>query len=118
MKIEKNVFGEILQPCCTDPMTGFYRTGFCRVGPEDIGEHGACVVMTKEFLEFSKNQGNDLSTPHPENDFPGLKPGDKWCLCNTRWLQALDAGVAPKLVLAATHYSLLHNITLDELYEY
>ena len=90
----RNVLGEALQSCSTDPMTGFYRDGCCRTGPEDVGLHTVCAVMTTEFLEFSKSRGNDLSTPRPEWGFPGLKAGDRWCLCAARWRQADEAGMA------------------------
>lgn len=111
----KNVFGEPLVGCCTDPMTGFYRDGFCRTGAGDSGVHTVCAEMTAEFLAFSKARGNDLSTPVPEYQFPGLKPGDRWCLCAARWKEAYDAGLAPKVVLAACHISTLEFATLEEL---
>ena len=98
-----NVLGETLQPCSTRPMTGFYRDGCCNTGPEDSGLHTVCVVVTAEFLAFSKYLGNDLSTPRPEYRFPGLKPGDRWCLCAARFLQAAQEFAAPSVVLAATH---------------
>ena len=103
----KNVFGEPLAPCCTDPMTGFYRDGTCRTGAGDAGVHTVCAEMTAEFLEFSRSRGNDLSTPVPEYEFPGLKPGDRWCLCAARWKEAYDAGMAPRVVLEACHVSTL-----------
>jgi uncharacterized protein (DUF2237 family) len=96
-------------------MTGFYRTGRCETGPEDVGRHTVCARLTKEFLAFSREMGNDLSTPVPAFDFPGLKPGDCWCLCAARWKEALDAGVAPRVVLAATHEAALEVVTLEEL---
>src|SRR5215468_12397996 len=99
----RNVLGEALEICSIKPMTGFYRDGCCNTGREDIGSHTVCVVMTSAFLEFSKSRGNDLSTPLPEFGFPGLKPGDRWCLCAARWQEALDAGRAPLVVLTATH---------------
>lgn len=111
----KNVLGEPLQPCCTDPMTGFYRTGCCDTGPGDIGLHLVCARMTMKFLAFSRSRGNDLTTPFPEADFPGLKPGDCWCLCVKRWQEALEAGVAPPVVLAATHISALEFVSLEDL---
>ena len=111
----KNVLNKPLQPCCTDPMTGFYRTGTCDTGPGDVGLHVVCARMTAEFLKFSRSRGNDLSTPFPEAGFPGLKPGDQWCLCATRWKEAMEAGVAPPVVLAATHMSTLEFVSLDEL---
>ncbi len=111
----KNVLGTDIEPCSTDPMTGFYRDGCCRTGPEDVGLHLVCCVMTAEFLEFSKARGNDLSTPNPMYSFPGLKPGDRWCLCALRWKEACDAGMAPQVVLASTHMSTIEFATLDEL---
>ena len=111
----KNVLGGPLESCCTLPMTGFYRDGFCHTGPEDAGQHTVCVKMTRAFLSFSKKTGNDLSTPHPEFGFPGLKPGDLWCLCVARWEEAFLAGMAPQVVLAATHERALEVVTLEEL---
>lgn len=103
-----NVLGEPLVSCSeVEPVTGYYRDGSCATGPNDVGRHVVCARMTAEFLEFSLRQGNDLITPHPEFDFPGLKPGDRWCLCAARWVEAFDAGAAPKLVLAATHIATL-----------
>jgi uncharacterized protein (DUF2237 family) len=99
-------------------MTGFYRDGCCRTGPEDIGRHTVCVRMTEEFLLFSKRAGNDLSTPRPELDFPGLIEGDQWCLCALRWVEAFEAGAAPDVVLSATHESALEFIDLDDLKKY
>ncbi len=99
----RNVLGGELQPCSLVPRTGFFRNGCCETGPEDLGLHTVCAVMTAEFLAFSRSVGNDLSTPVPEYGFPGLKPGDRWCLCAPRWKEALDAGMAPKVVLEATH---------------
>ena len=92
---DRNVKGESLQVCCVDPVTGFYRTGKCSTGEEDVGCHAVCVEITAEFLDFSREAGNDLSTPVPAYGFPGLKPGDRWCLCAARWKEALDAGMAP-----------------------
>lgn len=115
MPTPKNVLGEDLQPCCTDPMTGFYRDGTCRTGAGDVGVHTVCAEMTDEFLEFSKARGNDLSTPNPEFAFPGLKAGDRWCLCAPRWQEALEAGMAPRVVLAATHISTLEFADLEDL---
>ena len=112
---EKNVFGGKLETCCTSPMTGFYRDGCCRTGPQDLGLHVICAEVTEEFLQFSKARGNDLSTPNPEYDFPGLKPGDRWCLCALRWKEALDAGVAPPVILTATHESALKVVSLKDL---
>ncbi len=111
----KNVIDGQLESCCTSPMTGYYRDGFCRTGGQDFGVHVICASLTAEFLEFTKSQGNDLSTPHPEYQFPGLKPGDRWCLCASRWQEALDAGVAPPVVLSATHARALEVVSLDDL---
>ena len=111
----RNVFGEKLEPCSTAPMTGFFRNGCCDTGPEDQGSHTVCVVMTEEFLHFSKAQGNDLSTPMPRFGFAGLKPGDRWCLCASRWKEAFDADVAPQVVLEATHAVTLHVVSLADL---
>lgn len=110
-----NVFGQPLQACCYSPMTGFYRDGFCRTGPDDKGLHTVCIVATAEFLEFSREAGNDLSTPREEYAFPGLKPGDHWCLCVTRWVEAFKAGQAPPVVLEATHLHALEFIPLEDL---
>ncbi len=103
----RNVLGGELVACSTAPVTGFYRNGCCETGPDDTGMHTVCAVMTAEFLRFSMSAGNDLSTPRPEFDFPGLRPGDRWCLCAPRWKEALDAGVAPPVVLTATHEEML-----------
>lgn len=111
----KNVLGGALECCCTNPMTGFYRDGYCQTGPQDTGSHTVCAKVTAEFLAFSKRNGNDLSTPHPEYNFPGLKPGDKWCVCVSRWEEAFIAGVAPPVVLAATHERALDVVGIDEL---
>lgn len=115
MQREKNVFGEELESCSVSPMTGFYRDGCCRTGPEDLGMHVVCTEVTKEFLEFSKSRGNDLTTPNPEYDFPGLKPGDRWCLCALRWKEALDSGFAPPVILASTNESVLDVVSLEDL---
>lgn len=115
MSTAKNVLGEPLQPCSMDPLTGFFRDGCCRTGPLDVGRHVVCARLNAEFLEFSKSRGNDLSTPRPEAGFPGLKPGDRWCLCAARWKEALEAGCAPKVVLTATHEAALQVIRLDDL---
>lgn len=112
---QKNVLGGPLQACSKDPVTGFYRTGCCHWGPEDVGIHTVCVLLTAEFLAFSKAAGNDLTTPRPEFGFPGLKAGDRWCLCAARWKEAHDAGKAPKLVLAATHAKTLEIVPLAAL---
>ncbi len=111
----KNVLGETLETCCTSPMTGFYRDGKCNTGAGDMGAHVVCAQMTEEFLQFTKSRGNDLSTPVPMFDFPGLQPGDRWCLCAARWKEAMDAGNAPPVVLSATHASALEYVSLSEL---
>lgn len=111
----KNVLGTTLKKCCDSPKTGFYRDGFCHTGPQDHGTHVACATLTKEFLEFTKSRGNDLITPRPEWNFPGLKPGDKWCLCALRLLEAKKAGVAPKLDLEATHEKMLEFAGITDL---
>ena len=115
MATAKNVLGGELQACGYDPLTGFYRDGCCNTGAEDEGLHLVCVVATEEFLEFSYVAGNDLSTPMPAYKFPGLKPGDRWCLCVRRWAEALEAGVAPPVVLEATHVSSLEFVELAHL---
>ena len=114
----RNVLGGELASCSTSPMTGFYRNGCCETGPHDTGMHPVCAVMTAEFLEFSKAAGNDLSTPRPEFAFPGLKPGDRWCLCAPRWKEALDAGMAPQLVLEACHEETLAIVPLGVLKDF
>jgi hypothetical protein len=113
-----NVFGQPLEPCGLDPLTGFYRDGCCNTGYDDPGMHVVCVRVTREFLAFSKKHGNDLTTPYPEAGFPGLRPGDQWCLCAGRWKEALDAGAAPPVVLAATHEETLAMLPLAELKRY
>ncbi|WP_339382862.1 DUF2237 domain-containing protein [Microcoleus asticus] len=110
-----NVLGGKLETCCTSPMTGYYRDGKCNTGGGDFGAHTVCAQLTEEFLQFTKSNGNDLSTPVPEFNFPGLKPGDCWCLCASRWKEAMDAGVAPPVVLAATHALTVEYVSLDEL---
>jgi uncharacterized protein (DUF2237 family) len=110
-----NVLGEPLKPCSFDPVTGFFRDGCCNTGPDDRGRHTVCARMTAEFLAFSRARGNDLSTPRPELGFPGLRPGDRWCLCAARWVEALEAGAAPKVVLASTHLSVLRLVPLEVL---
>ncbi|MGB3268092.1 MAG: DUF2237 domain-containing protein [Microcoleus sp.] len=110
-----NVLGGKLETCCTSPMTGYYRDGKCNTGGGDFGAHTVCAQLTEEFLAFTKSNGNDLSTPVPEFNFPGLKPGDCWCLCASRWKEAMDAGCAPLVVLAATHALTLEYVSLDEL---
>jgi uncharacterized protein (DUF2237 family) len=111
----RNVLGGPLATCCTAPMTGFYRDGSCHTGPQDAGTHAVCARVTQAFLDFSVARGNDLVTPVPQFRFPGLKPGDKWCLCALRWKEALDAGVAPPVVLAATHETALDFVALEDL---
>ncbi|MDI1287930.1 MAG: DUF2237 domain-containing protein [Reyranella sp.] len=113
-----NVLGGALQSCSMQPVTGFYRDGCCNTGAEDVGLHTVCVVATGEFLAFSKAHGNDLSTAMPQYGFAGLKPGDRWCLCASRWKEALDAGVAPQVVLEATHAATLRVVSLDKLKKY
>lgn len=110
-----NVLGEPLETCSMEPMTGFYRDGCCNTAREDVGSHTVCAVMTSEFLEFSKARGNDLSTPIPEFGFPGLKPGDRWCLCAPRWQEAFEANQAPRVVLRATHEAALTYCSLADL---
>ena len=112
-----NVFGQPLELCCDNPKTGFYRDGFCNTGSIDLGTHVVCAEMTKEFLDYTKSKGNDLSTPNPIYDFPGLKPGDCWCLCALRWKEAYEAGVAPKVKLEATHDKALEYLTMNQLIE-
>ena len=112
----KNVLGTELQSCCTAPMTGFYRNGLCETGAQDLGTHVVCAQVTAEFLTHTRSQGNDLSTP--TSHFPGLKPGNKWCLCVSRWKEALDAGVAPPIVLAATHEAALSVVSLEQLQQH
>ncbi len=114
----KNILGGELKSCCTDPMTGFYRDGFCQTGANDAGSHVICAIVTDEFLEFSKERGNDLTTPRPEFNFPGLKGGDKWCLCALRWREAFEEGVAPQVVLEACHEAALNFVSLKDLQEY
>ena len=111
----KNIFGEALISCSTSPLTGFYRNGCCDTGKEDIGVHTVCVILSNSFLEFSKKQGNDLSTPLPQFGFPGLKAGDRWCLCAARWQEAFEAGFAPKVVLEASHEFSLNVVRMEDL---
>jgi uncharacterized protein len=110
-----NVLGQPLQSCCQDPLTGFYRDGYCHTGPDDMGQHTVCAQVTEEFLRFSKQAGNDLSTPRPDYHFPGLLPGDRWCVCAARWQEALEAGVAPPVMLDSTHQNALQIIDLADL---
>lgn len=114
----KNIFGEDLMLCCQDPMTGFYRDGLCRTDEFDGGKHVVCAVMTDEFLKYSRAQGNDLITPRPDYDFPGLKAGDRWCLCALRWKEALEAGCVPHVVLEATAEAALDYVEMNELVEH
>lgn len=115
MEPSLNVLGQTLAPCSTDPVTGFFRNGCCDTGPADRGSHTVCAVMTAEFLALSKYLGNDLSTPRPEWGFAGLKPGDRWCLCASRFLQAHEEGAAPQVHLAATHARALDIVPLEVL---
>lgn len=115
---ERNVLGEPLRECGRDPITGFFRDGSCRTCAQDLGLHTVCARVTEDFLAFSRANGNDLSTPHPEHGFAGLRPGDRWCLCARRWKQALDAGMAPPVILEATHEMTLEIVSLDELREH
>jgi uncharacterized protein (DUF2237 family) len=112
---QRNVLGQPLAICGTNPMTGFTRSGCCDTGPEDLGSHTVCARLTAEFLAFTASRGNDLSTPRPEWGFPGLKPGDRWCLCAARWREALQAGVAPPVILEATNEAALEIVPLEEL---
>ncbi len=114
----KNVFGKPLRTCCMNPITGFFRNGCCDTNQEDHGAHTVCVIVTNRFLEFSKEKGNDLSTPHPEFNFKGLQEGDKWCLCAERWVEAEQFGVAPQVILSATHERTLDYTDLDTLKKY
>jgi uncharacterized protein (DUF2237 family) len=114
-RVARNVLGEPLDLCSNKPMTGFFRDGCCDTSQEDFGSHTVCAVMSAEFLQFSKSRGNDLSTPVPEFEFPGLKPGDRWCLCAPRWQEAFEAGQAPRVVLRATHEGALSFCSLADL---
>lgn len=115
---QKNVFGDPIASCSEAPVTGFYRNGCCDTGPEDVGSHTICAVMTEEFLTFSKSVGNDLSTPIPSYGFPGLKAGDRWCLCAARWKEALENDAAPRVVLSATNEAALEIVPLEDLKRY
>ena len=115
MEKQKNVLDSELQDCGIDPMTGFYRDGCCNTGPGDVGTHTVCAIMTDEFLEYSKSKGNDLITPRPEFDFPGLKAGDSWCLCALRWEEARQAGCAPRVKLTSTNIKTLEMVEFDDL---
>lgn len=114
----KNVLGGKLETCCISPMTGYYRDGCCNTGPNDAGAHVVCAQMTEAFLNYTRVRGNDLSTPMPMHGFPGLKPGDRWCLCATRWKEAADAGLAPPVILEATHQAALKFVTLETLQQH
>lgn len=120
MKIDEslNVFGEVLEPCGMDPTTGFFRDGACNTCKEDLGSHTVCINASQEFLEFSRFKGNDLSTPMPDYDFPGLKPGDSWCLCAARWLEAEKHNMAPKVFLKRTHVKALDIVPIELLKKY
>ena len=113
MDESRNVFGETLQGCGEQPRTGFFRDGCCNTSAADVGSHTVCVQVTREFLEFSRFRGNDLSTPRPEFQFPGLKPGDRWCLCAARWLEAQDQGMAPRVFLKGTHERALEIVPIE-----
>jgi uncharacterized protein len=115
MNEQKNVLGEPLEMCSEDPLTGFTRSGRCETGPQDLGSHTVCARVTQDFLELSRARGNDLTTPQPEFGFPGLKPGDRWCLCAARWQEAFNAGAAPRVVLRATHERALDIVSLSDL---
>ena len=116
--IELNVLGKPLESCCRAPMTGYFRDGFCRTDGTDFGQHITCVLLTDEFLQFSRSKGNDLITPRLEYGFPGLKAGDRWCLCAERWTEALEAGVAPKLYLESSHARMLSLVQIEVLEKY
>jgi uncharacterized protein len=118
MDASVNVFGEVLETCSEQPLTGFFRDGCCNTSDQDQGSHTVCVAVTKPFLEFSAQRGNDLSTPHPEFGFPGLKPGDRWCLCAARWLEAHQHGMAPRVHLRGTHQRALEIVPLRLLREF
>jgi len=118
MDIELNVLGTKLKPCCYEPLTGYFRDGFCRTIQEDRGTHIICAVMSSAFLAYTKSRGNDLSTPIPHWNFPGLSPGDKWCLCISRWLQAKEAGKAPHIILESCHEKVLEYTDLHTLLSY
>lgn len=118
LKTEKNVLGITLASCCTSPMTGYFRDGYCRTRQDDYGTHVVCAIMTEDFLQYTKSRGNDLSTPIPHWNFPGLKAGDKWCLCVLRWMEAEKAGVAPKIYLEATDEKALAYTSLELLQKY
>ena len=114
----KNVLGEEMETCSQLPLTGFYRDGCCNTGPEDVGRHTVCAIMTAGFLEFSRSRGNDLVTPMPQHGFPGLKPGDHWCLCVDRWVEAYQAGKAPWILLRATHEAVRETVSMEILNQF
>ncbi len=116
--MQKNVLGGDLQACCNELSTGFFRNGRCDTDESDIGMHTVCAKVTREFLDYSKTRGNDLTEPYPPADFPGLKPDDRWCLCVHRWIEALEAGLAPKIYLQSTHSSVLEHVELEVLARY
>jgi uncharacterized protein len=118
MWLQKSVLGDVLELCSHEPLTGYFRDGFCNTGESDTGTHVVAAIITQEFLDFTKVRGNDLQTPIPAYDFPGLKPGDRWCLCATRWLEAERAGIAPQVDLKATHEKALSLIDLETLQKY
>lgn len=118
MDESRNVYGEPLESCSENPLTGFFRDGCCNTSDQDTGSHTVCVKVTQEFLEFSRFRGNDLSTPRPEFGFPGLKPGDRWCLCAARWREAHEAGMAPRVFLRATHERALEIVSLEVMRKY
>ena len=113
-----NIFGDKIEACCHDPVTGYFRDGFCNTDEHDFGSHVVCAEITEDFLTFSEAMGNDLSTPRPEFNFPGLKEGDRWCLCALRWKEAYDAGVAPRVYLESCHLNALSYVTKDQLEEF
>ena len=115
---DRNVIGGSLLECSAEPLTGFFRDGCCATGPEDVGSHTVCTIVTEQFLSFSRQVGNDLSTPQPQFGFPGLRPGDRWCVCAARWLEAHESGCAPPVLLAATHERALELIEIDTLLAY
>lgn len=118
MSTSLNVVGGLLEPCSLDPITGFFRDGCCETGPDDVGQHTVCAQVTGAFLEYSLRRGNDLITPRPEYGFPGLMPGDQWCVCASRWAEALAAGVAPPVVLACTHAKALELVKMHDLLDH
>ena len=118
MDPSRNVFGEPIEPCSENPVTGFFRDGCCNTSDEDVGRHTVCTRVTREFLDFSRARGNDLSTPREAFGFPGLMPGDQWCLCAARWQEALEAGAAPLVVLSATHEATLEIVDFGDLKRY